>query len=130
MKNDFLNKIVQKRNITLIISLYASMRVLIPMINGYIKLLGECFNKQYTTTEIYNFLDCIKAIFNNKVIGLIYVIIALIFIFTIYDILFTKKRMKIEKEGVNLVVTESEPESYLGHEEIPMALVTDMSLVN
>lgn len=100
MKNDFLNKIVQKRNITLIISLYASMRVLIPMINGYIKLLGECFNKQYTTTEIYNFLDCIKAIFNNKVIGLIYVIIALIFIFTIYDILFTKKRMKIEKEGV------------------------------
>ena len=37
---------------------------------------------------------------------------------------------KIEKEGVNLVVTESEPESYLGHEEIPMALVTDMSLVN
>ncbi len=43
MKNDFLNKIVQKTNIVLIISLYALMRVLIPMINGYIKLLGECF---------------------------------------------------------------------------------------
>ena len=61
MKNSLLKKILQKKNIILIISIYISIRILIPMINGYIKLLSECFNKQYAVTEIHNFLDCIKA---------------------------------------------------------------------
>ena len=101
MKNNLLKKILQKKNIIIFISLYASIRILVPMINGYIKLLSKCFNKQYVVTEIHNFFDCIKAVHNNKIIALIYAIIALIFIFGVYNILFTKKQMKVEKEGIN-----------------------------
>lgn len=101
MNNKFLKMVVQKKSITVIILIYISIRILIPMINGYIKLLGVCFDKQYTVAEIYNFFDCIKAVHDNKIIGLIYVIIALISIFSTYNILFTKKRMKVEKEGIN-----------------------------
>ena len=101
MRNRLLKKIIQKKNIIFVIILYVSMRILIPIINGYINLIGICFNKKYTVTEIHNFFDCIKAVYNNKVIGLIYVIIALISVFCIWNILFTKKRMKIENEGIN-----------------------------
>lgn len=101
MKNNLLKKILQKKNIILVISLYISIRILIPIINEYIKLLSKCFNKQYGVMEIHNFFDCIKAVYNNKIIGLIYAIIALISIFSVYNILFTKKQMKVEKQGIN-----------------------------
>lgn len=87
MRNNLLKKIVQKKNVISIIILYISIRILVPMINGYVKLLSVCFNKEYTVTEIHNFFDCIKAVYNNKIIGLIYAIITLIFVFCVYNIL-------------------------------------------
>ncbi len=96
-----LKQILQKKIVISFIIFFISIRILIPMINGYIGLLGKCFDKQYTVTEIHNIFDCIKAVHNNNLIGIIYAIIALISIFSTFNILFTKKHMKIEKEGIN-----------------------------
>lgn len=94
-------KVLQRKSVISFIILYIYIRILVPIINGYIKLLAKCFNKQYTYIEIHNILDCINAVYTNNLIGIICVIIALIFVFCIYNVLFTKKRMKTEREGVN-----------------------------
>lgn len=77
------------------------IRISVPIICWYIGLLEKCFNKQYNIIKINNLFDCIKVVWNNKMIGLICLIIALIFVFTIYNIKLTKKRMKIEREGIS-----------------------------
>lgn len=77
------------------------IRISVPIICWYIGLLEKCFNKQYNIIKINNLFDCIKVVWNNKIIGLICLIIALIFVFTIYNIKLTKKRMKIEREGIS-----------------------------
>lgn len=77
------------------------IRISVSIICWYIGLLEKCFNKQYNIIKINNLFDCIKVVWNNKIIGLICFIIALIFVFTIYNIKLTKKRMKIEREGIS-----------------------------
>ncbi len=95
-----LKKILYNKGIIFFISIIISMRIFIPIITNYIKILGNCFEKEYPILEIKNLIDCFKVILYNKMIGLIYVIIACILIFIIYNIYFTRKQLKMEIEGV------------------------------
>lgn len=96
MKHNFLKKIQNKR-VTIPICLILSIRIFIPMIYNYMKQLEKCFNQNYNLTCVNNIIDCIKLMMTNKMIAFIYVIIALILIFMIYNIYFTRKQLKVEK---------------------------------
>ena len=100
MKHKIFKKALSNK-ITIPIFLFLSIRILIPIITNYIRLLEKCFCKNYNVININNFIDCIKVVVNNKIIGLIYAIIALILSLTIYDIYFTIKKAKIENKGIN-----------------------------
>lgn len=97
---DIIIKILSNKKILISLFIIVLIRVGVPIICWYIQILEKCFNKQYNILNINNLLDCIKVILNNKIIGLICIIIALIFVLTIYNIKLTKKRMKIEREGI------------------------------
>ncbi len=94
-------KILQKKNIFYIIAIIASIRLLIPLISKYIVLLNKCFNENFKALEVNNFLECAKAIIDNKIIGISYMVILVIISLLIYNIKFTKKQLKVEKEGIN-----------------------------
>lgn len=94
-------KILQKKNIFYIIAIIASIRLLIPLISKYIVLLNKCFNENFKALEVNNFLECAKVIIDNKIIGISYMVILVIISLLIYNIKFTKKQLKVEKEGIN-----------------------------
>ena len=101
MKYKKIKKSVYKNVSICIIIVFLYIRLFVPMINGYINLLGKCFNKRYPVKNIYNLFDCISVVCTNKIIYLICSIIALIFVFLVFNVLFTRKRIKAEKEGIN-----------------------------
>ena len=76
------------------------IRVFIPLIINYFKVLEKCFKKDYNLTKINNLIDCLKIIYTNKIIGLICFIIALILILIVFNILLARRRLKIENEGI------------------------------
>lgn len=82
----------------LILLLY--IRVFIPLIINYFKVLEKCFKKDYNLTKIKYLIDCLKTIYTNKIIGLICFIIALILILIVFNILLARRRLKIENEGI------------------------------
>lgn len=95
-------KKLKYKNVVIFIAIFLLfIRLFVPMINGYISLLGKCFDKEYKVKTIHNLFDCISAVCTNKIICLICIIIALIFVFLIFNVLFTRKQIKTEKEGVN-----------------------------
>ena len=94
-------KLLQKKNIIYIIAIIASIRLLIPLISKYIVLLNKCFNENFEALEVNNLLECAKAIIDNKIIGISYMVILVIISLLIYNIKFTKKQLKVEKEGIN-----------------------------
>lgn len=75
--------------------------VLIPLINGFMKILEKCFNTNLNTIDI-NFLNLFTVIFRNGTIFIIWVILNLIIILVAKNISTTKQNAKIEVEGVNL----------------------------
>lgn len=75
--------------------------VLIPLINGFMKILEKCFNTNLNTIDI-NFLNLFTVIFRNGTIFIIWVILNLIIILVAKSIITTKENAKIEVEGVNL----------------------------
>ena len=75
--------------------------VLIPLINGFMKILEKCFNTNLNTIDI-NFLNLFTVIFRNGTIFIIWVILNLIIILVAKNISTTKHNAKIEVEGVNL----------------------------
>ena len=93
-------KKVLYKNITILFFFILYIRLSIPVIVFYIKILEKCFNKNYNLDNINNFIDCIKIITNNKIIGLIWFIIAVIFVLSVYNIYFTIKKAKIENKGI------------------------------
>lgn len=101
MKYKDIKKLLNKNILIYILIVFLFIRLFIPMINGYISLLGKCFNKKYVINDIHNFYDCILTVCTNKIICLICVIIALIFVFCIFNVLFARKQMKTEKEGID-----------------------------
>lgn len=100
MKNATKLKVTQMKYVLYIVSFVLSIRIVIPLISWYIGKLEICFNKKYNLIKIDNFIECIKAIEHNKIIGLIYAVIALILIFCIFNVIFTRKQIKTEKEGI------------------------------
>lgn len=101
MKYNKIKKLKYKNVVIFIAIFLLFIRLLVPMINGYIGLLGKCFDKEYKVKTIHNLFDCISTVCTNKIICLICIIIALIFVFLIFNVLFTRKQIKTEKEGVN-----------------------------
>lgn len=96
-----ISKKVLYRKIAILIFFILYIRLSIPVITSYMKILEKCFNKNYNLENINNFIDCINIITNNKIIGLIWLIIAVIFVLTIYNTYFTIKKAKIENKGIN-----------------------------
>ena len=84
----------------LVLALTISVQFIVPGIVSYIHILEKCFNKNYNLLEIKNVIDWYKIIIDNKLVGLIYIIIASILIFFIWNILFTKKQLKTEINGI------------------------------
>lgn len=100
MKHKKIEKKPYKKYLTFIVCITASLQVFVPMITGYVNVLEKCFEKQYHPVAINNIFNVFEVISKYKMSVLIYAVIALIFSFTIYDIYFTKKQLKKEKEGV------------------------------
>lgn len=82
------------------VTLIISIQLLVPIIAGYTKLLEKCFEKNYSMMEVKNILNVFQVIYSNKIIGVIYSIIVIIFAFTIFNIYFTKEQLKKERNGV------------------------------
>ena len=81
--------------------------VLIPLINGFMKILEKCFNTNLNTIDI-NFLNLFTVIFRNGTIFIIWVILNLIIILVAKNISTTKerkdrsRRCKSKKERWNI----------------------------
>lgn len=101
MKHKKFSNLILKKSIVIVITILASIRIFIPIISNYITLIKKCFKIDSEVIRINNFYECIKVIKDNRVIGLIYIIIIAIISFTIYNVKFTKKQLKVEKKGVN-----------------------------
>lgn len=95
-----LKKIFNNKSLIFFVLIFLSIIIFIPIITWYVGVLGECFDKEYQILKISNLLDYYKIIFENKIIGIIYGIILAEIILFIFNIFFTKKQMKIEKEGI------------------------------
>lgn len=100
MKIEFLKKMLSNKKIISLFIFIISFRIIIPIISKYLGLLEKCFNKNYNLYSPRNLVGSFIAVGNNKIIGLIYIEIALILIFTIYNVTFTKKQLKNENEGI------------------------------
>lgn len=88
------------KKLTLFIIFLITIHISTFIITKYINVLEKCFNKIYLVGKLDNIFYSIKFILNNKIIGLIYVVIASIFVFCIHNTLFTRKQMKTEREGI------------------------------
>lgn len=98
MKHKKFSNLILKKSIVIVITILASIRIFIPIISNYITLIKKCFKIDSEAIRISNFYECIKVIKDNRVIGLIYIIIIAIISFTIYNVKFTKKQLKVEKK--------------------------------
>ncbi len=92
-------KINKKAKIALFFLL--SYVVLIPIINGFMKILEKSFQTNLDTIDI-NLLNLFTVIFRNKTIAIIWVMLNFIAILVAKNIVTTKQNSKIEVEGVNL----------------------------
>lgn len=92
-------KINKKAKIALFFLL--SYVVLIPIINGFMKILEKSFQTNLNTIDI-NLLNLFTVIFRNKTIAIIWVMLNFIIILVAKNIVTTKQNSKIEVEGVNL----------------------------
>lgn len=75
--------------------------LLVPLINGYLKLLEKCFQVNLDTINI-NLLNLFTIIFRNGTICISWIILNAIIILTIKNIIITRENSKIEVEGINL----------------------------
>lgn len=92
-------KINKKAKIALFFLL--SYVVLIPIINGFMKILEKSFQTNLNTIDI-NLLNLFTVIFRNKTIAIIWIMLNFIAILVAKNIVTTKQNLKIEVEGVNL----------------------------
>ena len=93
-------KTLKNKKVLFMIFIIITFRVLIPLITLYLKVLEKCFQQNYHLLDINNFIDCFRVIGQNKIIVIIYLIIALIFLFLLFNVKYTKQRLKIENEGI------------------------------
>lgn len=101
MKCKKANKILFYKGIMSFFIIFLFVQILKSIILLYIKVLEKCFNKNYGLLKINNIIDYFNVVWNNKIIGAICFIIVSIFVFLVFNIYFTRKRLKFEKEGIN-----------------------------
>lgn len=75
--------------------------ILVPLINGFMKLLEKCFKTDLNTIDI-NLFNLFTVIFRNGTILITWIILNLIIILILKNIVATKQNAKIEVEGINL----------------------------
>ena len=75
--------------------------ILVPMINGFMKILKKCFNTNLNTIDI-NLLNLFTVIFRNGTIFITWIILNAIIILVAKNVIVTKQNAKIEVEGINL----------------------------
>lgn len=75
--------------------------VLVPIINGFLKILEKCFGTKLGTIDISIF-NLFTVIFRNRIILIAWIAINSIIILSLKNILTTRKNAKIEIEGINL----------------------------
>lgn len=75
--------------------------ILVPVINGFMKVLEKCFQTDLNTIDI-NLLNLFTVIFRNGTICIIWILLNLIIILVVKNVVTTKQNAKIEVEGVNL----------------------------
>ncbi|MGN1326799.1 MAG: hypothetical protein ACI4VQ_01775 [Clostridia bacterium] len=75
--------------------------ILVPVINGFMKVLEKCFQTDLNTIDI-NLLNLFTVIFRNGTICIIWLLLNLIIILVVKNVATTKQNAKIEVEGVNL----------------------------
>lgn len=75
--------------------------ILVPAINGFMKVLEKCFQTDLNTIDI-NLLNLFTVIFRNGTICIIWILLNLIIILVVKNVVTTKQNAKIEVEGVNL----------------------------
>jgi len=91
----------KKKKIKISLFFLFSYIILVPLINGFMKLLEKSFEIDLNTIDI-NLLNLFTVIFKNGVIFFIWIILNLIIILVIKNVLITKQNSKIEVEGINL----------------------------
>ena len=124
MKWNVLKRIIKNKKLVSSIILIISFRIFIPIIVLYRNILAKCFDKEFESNKINNIFDCIKVIYNNKIIALIYVTIVLISFFMVFNIVYTRKRLKNENEGVRI----QEKDGTHGKEEISSGILIGKTL--
>lgn len=90
-----------KRRKVILIYIIFSYVIIVPLINGFMQILENCFNTNLNTIDI-NLLNLFTVIFRNKTILIIWIIINAIIILVIKNIVLTKQNAKIETEGIKL----------------------------
>ncbi len=140
MKWNVLKRIIKNQILVSSIILIISFRIFIPIIVLYRNILAKCFNKEFESDKINNIFDCIKVIYNKKIIALIYVTIVLILFFMVFNIVYTRKRLKNENEGVkiqekdgthgtaNFIKPQDIKELCIGKEEISSGILIGKTL--
>ena len=93
MKNDKKNKIL--------IFFLISYIILVPAINGFMKLLEKSFGTNLNTIDI-NVFNLFTVIFRNGIILISWLAINLVIILVAKNVITTRKNAKIEVEGINL----------------------------
>ena len=92
------------------------------------------------TIEILSILDCYKALLVSPIVGIVYLILLIAILLFIYNIVYTKKQMLVEREGVkfktkegthgtgNLVTAEQIDILQIGNEENTPGIILGKTL--
>lgn len=74
--------------------------VLVPIINGFLKLLEKCFGTNLNAIDI-NIFNLFTVVFRNGIILISWLIINVVIILIVKNLIITKENAKIEVEGIN-----------------------------
>lgn len=91
----------KKKKIKISLFFLFSYIILVPLINGFMKVLEKSFEIDLNTIDI-NLLNLFTVIFRNGTIFFTWIILNLIIILVVKNVLITKQNSKIEVEGINL----------------------------
>lgn len=135
-----IKKLFKKKIVILFFLIFLSLLIFTPLIVKYIEVLEECFDKAYMTIEILSILDCYKALLVSPIVGIVYLILLIAILLFIYNIVYTKKQMLVEREGVkfktkdgthgtaNLVTAEQIDILQIGNEENTPGIILGKTL--
>ncbi len=92
---------IDKKTKKIIIYLFTSYIIFVPLINNYVKVLEKRFGIDLEAVDI-NVLNLFIVIFKCKMVFIIWIIVNFIILLIAKNVITTKKNRKIEVEGINL----------------------------